>query len=82
LEGVIGGIGGDCFIYENIQNKFHNRYFNCCAQYGRDRGFYKPGGQLNDLSNTASILTLWILGGILALSGAFSYAEIGTVIKK
>jgi len=44
--------------------------------------FTSLGGQLNDLSNTASILTLWILGGILALSGAFSYAEIGTVIKK
>jgi APA family basic amino acid/polyamine antiporter len=28
------------------------------------------------------VLTLWIFGGILALSGAFSYAEIGTMIKK
>ncbi len=44
--------------------------------------FTSLGFQLNDLSNTSSILTLWILGGLLALSGAFSYAEVGTIIKK
>lgn len=44
--------------------------------------FTSLGFQLVDLSNTASVLTLWILGGLLALSGAFSYAEVGTVIKK
>lgn len=44
--------------------------------------FTSLGFQLNDLSNMASILMLWILGGVLALSGAFSYAEVGTAIKK
>lgn len=44
--------------------------------------FTSLGFQLVDLSNTGTILSLWILGGLLALSGAFSYAEVGTVIKK
>ncbi len=45
-------------------------------------GFTSLGFQLVDLSNTAVILSLWIAGGIMALAGAFSYAEIGTVIKR
>ncbi len=44
--------------------------------------FTSLGFQLVDLSNTAVILTLWIAGGIMALAGAFSYAEIGTAIKR
>jgi len=44
--------------------------------------FTSLGFQLESLSNTAVVLTLWILGGVLALSGAFSYAEVGTAIKK
>lgn len=44
--------------------------------------FTSLGFQLVDLSNTNAVLSLWVLGGVLALSGAFSYAEIGTVIKK
>lgn len=44
--------------------------------------FTSLGFQLADLSNTAVILMLWITGGLMALAGAFSYAEIGTAIKK
>lgn len=44
--------------------------------------FTSLGFQLVDLNNTNTILLLWVLGGLLALSGAFSYAEVGTIIKK
>lgn len=44
--------------------------------------FTSLGFQLKDLDNPTLILLLWVLGGIIALSGAFSYAEIGTYIKR
>jgi APA family basic amino acid/polyamine antiporter len=44
--------------------------------------FTSLGFQLKDLSNPNVILILWVLGGVIALSGAFSYAEIGTHIKR
>ena len=44
--------------------------------------FTSLGFQLEDLKNPMVIITVWIVGGILALSGAFSYVEIGTHIKK
>ena len=44
--------------------------------------FTSLGFQLRDLENAAAVLTLWVLGGVLALSGAFSYAEVGTHIRK
>ena len=44
--------------------------------------FTSLGFQLEGLSNTAAVLSLWIFGGVLALSGAFSYAEVGTIIKR
>lgn len=44
--------------------------------------FTSLGFQLVDLQNPTTLLLLWILGGFIALSGAFSYAEIGTQIQK
>ncbi len=44
--------------------------------------FTSLGFQLQDLKSPTVILILWILGGVLALSGAFSYVEIGSRIKK
>ena len=40
--------------------------------------FTSLGFQLESTSNTWSIILLWVLGGIMALFGAFSYAELGT----
>ena len=44
--------------------------------------FTSLGFQLVDISHTAVILLLWIVGGVMALAGAFSYAELGTAIKR
>lgn len=44
--------------------------------------FTSLGFQLKDLNNPTIILVLWVLGGVIALSGAFSYAEIGTHIQR
>lgn len=44
--------------------------------------FTSLGFQLNDVQNTWSILLLWTLGGIFALLGAFSYAELGSKLPK
>ncbi len=44
--------------------------------------FTSLGFQLPDIKNTTSILLLWLIGGLAALAGAFSYAEVGTVIGK
>lgn len=44
--------------------------------------FTSLGFQLKDLHNPTVILILWVLGGLIALSGAFSYAEIGTHIQR
>ncbi len=40
--------------------------------------FTSVGFQLSSIQNTWSILLLWIAGGLLALFGAFAYAELGT----
>lgn len=43
--------------------------------------FTTLGFQLSDITNTYSIFFLWIIGGILALFGAFCYAELGSYFK-
>ena len=44
--------------------------------------FTSLGMQLNVLSDPKSILILWALGGLMALCGAFSYAELGTYFRR
>ncbi len=44
--------------------------------------FTTLGLQLTVVQNTWTILLLWALGGIIALLGAFSYAELGTQLPR
>ena len=44
--------------------------------------FTSLGFQLEEVQNTWSILLLWIIGGMMALIGAFTYAELGTHFHK
>ena len=44
--------------------------------------FTSVGFQLTAVQNTWSILLLWVIGGVLALFGAFAYAELGTHFKE
>jgi APA family basic amino acid/polyamine antiporter len=44
--------------------------------------FTSLGYQVGPLPSGFVILILWLLGGVVALSGAFTYAEIATVLKK
>jgi APA family basic amino acid/polyamine antiporter len=43
--------------------------------------FTSLGFQLVDVQNTWSIIALWLIGGFLALIGAFVYAQLGTHFK-
>lgn len=44
--------------------------------------FTSLGFQLQSLHNTWTILSLWIIGAVFSLLGAFSYAELGTRLPK
>ncbi|MFT3935339.1 MAG: amino acid permease [Chitinophagaceae bacterium] len=44
--------------------------------------FTSLGFQLATVQNTWTILLLWLFGGVLALFGAFAYAELGTHFKE
>ncbi len=44
--------------------------------------FTSVGFQLTSVQNTWSILLLWFAGGLMALFGAFAYAELGTHFKE
>lgn len=44
--------------------------------------FTSLGFQVGPLPSAFTILILWLLGGLVALAGAFSYAEIATTIKR
>jgi basic amino acid/polyamine antiporter, APA family len=44
--------------------------------------FTSVGFQLSSIQNTWAIILLWGLGGVLALFGAFAYAELGTHFKE
>lgn len=44
--------------------------------------FTSVGFQLGSVQNTWSILLLWLIGGLLALFGAFAYAELGTYFQE
>ena len=44
--------------------------------------FTSVGFQLSSVQNTWSILLLWLAGGVMALFGAFAYAELGTHFKE
>ena len=44
--------------------------------------FTSLGFQLESTPNTWSILILWSIGGVVALAGAFSYAELGAYFRR
>lgn len=44
--------------------------------------FTSLGFQIADITNTWSIILLWLIGGGLGLIGAFTYAELGTHFKE
>ncbi len=44
--------------------------------------FTSLGFQLADMHNTWTIVLLWVVGGVVALTGAFSYAEVGSYFNR
>ena len=67
------------------QGKF--RHFTvmavCCSQYGRHwRGFTSLGFQLLDIRSGFVLLALWAVGGLAAVCGAMTYAELGAAMPR
>jgi APA family basic amino acid/polyamine antiporter len=44
--------------------------------------FTSLGFQLDGISNSVSIIALWIVGGVIALCGSLVYSELGTVMPR
>src|SRR5246500_939223 len=44
--------------------------------------FTSLGFQLQDISSGFSLLMLWVVGGVVALCGAFSYAELAAMFPR
>ena len=44
--------------------------------------FTSLGFQVNDISSGFSLLLLWVVGGIVAICGAFCYAELATMFPR
>ncbi|WP_134440715.1 amino acid permease, partial [Methylacidiphilum caldifontis] len=44
--------------------------------------FTTVGFQIKEISSPFVILSIWIMGGIIALSGALCYAELGAIFQR
>jgi APA family basic amino acid/polyamine antiporter len=44
--------------------------------------FTSLGYQLHDINDFAAIIALWLIGGIVALFGAFAYSELGAALPR
>lgn len=44
--------------------------------------FTSLGFQIGDIKDYAALIFLWLLGGIISLFGAFSYAELGAAMPQ
>src|SRR3954462_1902691 len=44
--------------------------------------FPSPGFQVKDIPSGFSILLLWVVGGVVALCGVFSYGELGAMFPR
>ena len=44
--------------------------------------FTSMGYQLSDIQSTFSLMMLWIIGGIISLSGVLCYAELSTALPR
>ena len=44
--------------------------------------FTSTGFQAHDLHDPATILIAWVVGGVLALCGAATYAELGSMMPR